>query len=201
MGSSKPPPLLTREKAESIPFSVKDLPYILRYFSFSPGSPQAKAMQETLQSCEGETMEGETRICATSLESMLDFVSESFGHKSRSHALTTRHKTDPKWEFVQNYTIIQAPKEVSSSRIVACHPLSYPYSVYLCHYQHGNKVLKVSLADENGDQIEAVATCHMDTSKWYPGHISFAILGTRPGSAEACHFFPVYHVAWVPADS
>ncbi|KAF2318509.1 hypothetical protein GH714_008434 [Hevea brasiliensis] len=47
--SSSNPPLLSREEANSIPFSYQDLPYLLHLFSFSPESPQAKSMEHTLR--------------------------------------------------------------------------------------------------------------------------------------------------------
>ncbi|KAJ4848244.1 hypothetical protein Tsubulata_040795 [Turnera subulata] len=204
MGSSKSPPLFTREKAESIPFSLKHLPYLLRLFSISPGSPQARAMEDALTNCEGQPLKGETQFCATSLESLLDFVNDIFGQDSRFHVLTTRHLTagsSSKSDFVQNYTIIEAPEEMSPSKMVGCHTMSYPYTIFFCHSQTGNKVFKVLLCGENGDKIEAISVCHMDTSNWNRDHVAFKILATHPGSSEVCHFFPEEHLVWLPAES
>ncbi|EOX97315.1 BURP domain-containing-like protein [Theobroma cacao] len=61
--------------ADSIPFSSSKLPEILQLFSIPPGSSLAKAMEDTLQKCVAPG-KGETKTCATSLESMVDFVSE-----------------------------------------------------------------------------------------------------------------------------
>ncbi|KAJ4830472.1 hypothetical protein Tsubulata_003403 [Turnera subulata] len=206
LGSSKYPPLFTREKAESIPFSLKHLPYLLHLFSISPDSPQASAMEDALRQCESEPIRGETKFCATSLESMLDFVSDMIGQESRFQVLVTRHLADSSSSssnsgLVKNYTIIEATKEMSPSKMVACHTTAYPYTIYLCHGQSGgNKVFKILLDGENGEKIEAVSVCHMDTSNWSPDHVSFMILGTHPGASEVCHFFPEEHLVWVPAD-
>ncbi|KAF3791197.1 hypothetical protein EJ110_NYTH07636 [Nymphaea thermarum] len=66
--------LLPRRTAEAFPFSVSKLDRILKYFSIEPTSAAAKEMKKTLVDCEGEANEGESRYCATSLESMVDFA-------------------------------------------------------------------------------------------------------------------------------
>jgi hypothetical protein len=76
---SMSPRLLSREEADTIPFSSKQLPNLLEFFSFSIDSPQAKAMEYTLGQCELEPIEGETKFCATTLESLLDFAGGIFG--------------------------------------------------------------------------------------------------------------------------
>ncbi|KAK9176997.1 hypothetical protein WN944_029016 [Citrus x changshan-huyou] len=145
------PQALPREEADSIPFSLKQLPYLLQFFSFSDDSPLAKAMEGTLNHCEVPPIEGETKICATSLESMLDFVHGTFG-------LETKFR--PKTE---------------------------------------NKLFGVSLGGDNGDRVEAVAVCHMDTSHWSRDHASFRVLGIEPGSSHVCHFFQADNIVYIPA--
>ncbi|KAL4362926.1 hypothetical protein GQ457_04G000960 [Hibiscus cannabinus] len=71
-------PFLPKKVAESIPFSSAKLPEILRLFSIAPGSSLAKSLEDTLSKCEYAAAKGETKTCATSLESMLDFVSSAF---------------------------------------------------------------------------------------------------------------------------
>ncbi|GAY65423.1 hypothetical protein CUMW_241000 [Citrus unshiu] len=46
------PQALPREEADSIPFSLKQLPYLFQFFSFSDDSPLAKAMEGTLNHCD-----------------------------------------------------------------------------------------------------------------------------------------------------
>ncbi|EXC07323.1 hypothetical protein L484_021231 [Morus notabilis] len=64
-----------------------------------------------------------------------------------------------------------------------------------------NKVYKISLGGENGDKVEAVAFCHMDTSHWSRDHVSFRVLRIEPGTFPVCHFFPADHLVWVPTPS
>ncbi|XVF67701.1 hypothetical protein PTKIN_Ptkin10aG0142800 [Pterospermum kingtungense] len=132
---------LPKQQADSIPFSSKALPYLLHFFSFSPDSPQAIAMTDTLSQCEAEV------------------------------------KAKPK------------SKEVTAPKMMACHNMPYAYAVYLCHAQKTEtKVFKVLLEGESGEKVDAVFVCHMDTSKWDQSHVSFALLGVKPGVRRICHF-------------
>ncbi|XP_021713888.1 BURP domain-containing protein BNM2A-like [Chenopodium quinoa] len=79
--SSQIPRFLPKEKADLMPFSSLDLPFLLRVFGFAPGSPQARAMDNTLKMC-GMKMHHETKKCVSSLESMLDFIRETFNSNS-----------------------------------------------------------------------------------------------------------------------
>ncbi|KAK6916556.1 BURP domain [Dillenia turbinata] len=197
--SSSSPHILPREEADSVPFSLRQLPYLLRYFSFSKGSPQAKAMEDTLRQCEIKPIKGETKFCATSLESMLDFTRTIFGLETEIEVHSTTHLTRPLTAPLQNYTILGVPFELSAPKMVACHTMPYPYAVFYCHSQESeNKVYKVWLGGENGERVEAIAVCHMDTSRWSPNHASFRVLGIEPGSSHVCHFFPSDNFVWIP---
>ena len=160
---SRSPHLLPRDEASSIPFSSKQLPNILNFFSFPQGSPQAKAMEYTIGTCEAEPIKGETKFCATSLESMLDFVLGVFGSEGKFGVVSTT-LLDNSIPALQNYTVLDSPEEISAPKMVACHTLPYPYAVYYCHCQESeNKVYKVSLGGEiGGVAVEAVAVCHAD---------------------------------------
>ncbi|XP_050217112.1 BURP domain-containing protein 9-like isoform X2 [Mercurialis annua] len=199
--SAKDPPLLPREQAESYPFSSHKFPHILRLFSISPHSPQAKAMEEAITLCEGKSLTGETKLCATSYEAMLDFVGSTFGlDTKRFKAITSSHLTRSK-NKVQNYTVVQEPQEILAPKLVGCHPMSYPYTIFYCHSATNTKGFKVSLVGDNGDMIEAIAVCHFDTSEWSRDHPAFRELGAEPGSTDVCHFFPADHMVWFPSDA
>lgn len=155
-------------------------------------------MENTLSLCEIEPIKGETKFCATSLESMLDFARSAFGLESSFGVVTTTFLNKSSATF-QNYTILEMPKEILAPKMVACHTMPYPYAVYYCHYQESeNKVYKISLGGENGDGVDAVAVCHMDTSHWSRNHASFRVLRIEPGTLPVCHFFPADHLVWVP---
>jgi len=197
--SSTPPHFLPRDEAKLIPFSASELPFLLQLFGFSRDSSQAKAMEDTLRQCELEPIEGETKFCATSLESMLEFVESMLMTEFRG--LNTRQVTKISGNHLQNYTIIEEPSDVFAPKMVACHTMPYPYAVFYCHYQESeSKVFQVSLkSEDNGSEIvKAIAVCHMDTSQWSHNHVSFQVLGIKPGSSPVCHFFPADNLVWVP---
>ncbi|KAK7409838.1 hypothetical protein VNO78_00191 [Psophocarpus tetragonolobus] len=195
--SSISPKFLTREEADQIPFSSKHLSSLLKFFSFSKHSPQAKAMKYTLKQCEFESMEGETKFCATSLESLFDFAHFLFGSKAQFKVLTTVYLTNTT-AFLQNYTISEV-KVISVPNVIGCHPMPYPYAVFYCHSQHSDiNLYEVLVEGENGRRVQAAAICHMDTSKWDPDHVSFRVLKLKPGTSPVCHFFPPDNLVWVP---
>lgn len=193
---STPTHLLSKEEADSIPFSLSKLPYLLEHFSFSKTSSQAKAMQSTLKQCEVKPIGGEVKTCVTSLESMMEMTRHFFG-SVKPKVLTTKILSSNHALF-QKYTLVEKPLEVNTSKVIACHTMAYPYRVYYCHGHKGHmtKLFKVALGGENKEKIEAVAVCHMDTSKWDPDHVSFRILGVSRGSSPVCHIIPVDNVVW-----
>ncbi|CAK9142986.1 unnamed protein product [Ilex paraguariensis] len=154
---SKSPKFLPREKDDAIPFSSRELTNILQLFSFSQSSPQAEVMEDSLQHCEFKPIEGETKICATSLESMLDFVTSVLGLESQIEVLTITHLTSKSKSntLVQNYTVLAEPREISVTNLVACHRLSYPYAVFNYHRTETKiRVFKILLAgDEDGAKV------------------------------------------------
>ncbi|XP_010529097.1 PREDICTED: BURP domain protein USPL1-like [Tarenaya hassleriana] len=197
------PPLLSKEKADSIPFSRKKLSFLLHYFSISKNSPQGKAMKETLGHCDAKTIEGEVKFCATSLESMLDLVKETLGHDTKLRVLTTRFQALSEKNVsytLKNYTFEEAPKELVGVRMLGCHRMPYPYVVYYCHgHRGGSRVFEVSLVEADGvrQRVVGPAVCHMDTSTWDKDHVAFKVLKMEPGSAPVCHFFPIDNIVWV----
>ncbi|KAI8027165.1 BURP domain protein USPL1 [Camellia lanceoleosa] len=150
---------------------------------------------------EVKPIKGESKTCATSLESMLDLRRVMLGLESEFKVVSTIHFTEST-TILQNYTILEDPLEISGPKMVACHTMPYPYAIFYCHYQESeSKVFKVFLGGENGDRLEAVAVCHMDTSQWSPGHVSFRVLGIEPGSSPVCHFFPSDNLLWIASST
>ncbi|GMJ06882.1 unknown seed protein like 1 [Hibiscus trionum] len=189
---------LPEHKTQHIPLSSDQLPELLQFFSFSPESHQALAMEQTLKICEMEAPKGEVQGCFTSVESLVDFAQGIFGPGSQVGVVRSSliSKLTP---LLQNYTVVES-KEVSAGKLIACHNEPYPYAVYYCHFQLGsvNKVFMVSVTGDNGDKVDAAFLCHMDTSTWSAGHIGFRLLGLKPGESEVCHFFPAYDMVVVP---
>ncbi|XP_022762236.1 BURP domain-containing protein 5-like [Durio zibethinus] len=189
-------PFLPKKVADSIPFSSSKLAEILQLFSIPPGSSVAKSMEDTIKKCEYAPGKGETKTCATSLESMVDFVSGAFKVGPQdTRFITTTHPT-MSTASLQNYRVLEAPKEIKSFRKVACHPMPYPYAVFFCHYDEDSsetRVFKVSMVGENTkDKVDAAAVCHMDSTS-----AALLNLTDKHGKSPMCHFFSAGDLIWV----
>ncbi|XP_038902593.1 BURP domain-containing protein BNM2A-like [Benincasa hispida] len=193
---SEIPKPLPKKMADKIPFSVTNLSYLLHFFSISKDSPQAKAMEYTLTQCELEPMEGETKFCATSFESLYRSTRGFFGSgsvKAEATVYPKNFKTE-----LQNYTILEEPIKIWAPRILSCHLMPYPYLVLYCHSQVSDNILyKVILEGENGDRVKSVAICHIDTSEWDSDHVVFRVLNVEPGASSVCHFYPRDNIVFV----
>ncbi|KAL7236772.1 hypothetical protein ACSBR1_019968 [Camellia fascicularis] len=102
-------------------------------------------MESTLRQFEVKPIKGESKTCATSLESRLDFVHAMFGLESEFRVVSTIDFTEST-TILQNYTILEDPLEIFGPKMVACHTMPYPYAIFYCHDQESErKVFKVIL--------------------------------------------------------
>lgn len=76
---------------------------------------------------------------ATSLESMLGFGGGIFGRGAHFQVLGTTHHGKPtstsQSPILQNYTIMEVPREIFNTKMVACHTMPYPYGVFYSYHQ------------------------------------------------------------------
>ncbi|KAK6140947.1 hypothetical protein DH2020_025310 [Rehmannia glutinosa] len=175
---------------DSIPFSSNKLPEILDTFSLKPTSDEAEAMKKTIKECEEKGIKGEEKLCATSLESMVDFSTSMLGKDVK--ALSTNAENGEKKE----YTIVGVTKMSSKKALVVCHRQEYAYAVFYCHKTDATVAYEVMMAAADG--AAAVAVCHRDTAAWNPKHLAFQVLKVKPGAVPVCHFLPEDHIVWVP---
>ncbi|KAJ9179067.1 hypothetical protein P3X46_010891 [Hevea brasiliensis] len=135
-------------------------------------------------------MNEETKICAEDMESMLHFFGRVFGWKEEFKIVGTKQFSSS--ALLQEYVVSEDPQEIIGSRKVICHP---KYGSYYCHYdvKGVNKVVKVLLDGENGDKVEAIAVCHMNTSFTAQNldHPLSRMLGLKPGTSPVCHILAV----------
>ncbi|EAY93151.1 hypothetical protein OsI_14957 [Oryza sativa Indica Group] len=186
---------LPRGEADTVPFSSKDLQEILARFGVRPGSVDASVVKNTLLECELPANKGEKKACATSLESMVDFAASSLGTrdiKAASTFLVGKDGDTP----AQEYTVTGARRMAETGQLIACHPESYPYAVFMCHLTEATRAYKASLVGKDGAAVEAVAVCHTDTAEWNPKHAAFQVLGVKPGTVPVCHFVQPDVVVW-----
>lgn len=201
---------LPREVAQSIPFSTNQFYQILTRFSLTPDSQEAKVLKKTLERCEMHDHVGEDMICATSLEAMVDFVKTQIGNEVE---ILSNKKVKGQYG-VQDYTVagevmmmlssnegkarmmLRLNEEENLKSMVTCHKMNYAYAVFKCHKTKNTRVYVVPLVGEDGAEVEAVAICHTDTSKWNPRHFAFLALGVKRGTVPICHFLPEDDVIW-----
>lgn len=197
---NKTPKFLPREISDALPFSLSHLPSVLQALGIDPESPQAKSMAETLIHCDSPPVSGESKFCATSLESMMDSIRTGFPSGSRPKLLATSPRV--RYDGVQMFRVLEDPREVGAPNAMACHPMPYPYAVFYCHGQRGrNKVYEVETETERDGapvRVRIMGICHMDTSDWDPKHVAFPMLGIRPGEGPVCHASPPDTLLWLP---
>ena len=184
---------LSRQVADSIPFSSNKVDFIFNKFSVKPGSEEAQIMKNTISECEEGGIKGEEKYCATSLESMVDFSTSKLGNNVEVVSTEVDKETG-----LQKYTVAPGVKKLSGDKAVVCHKQNYPYAVFYCHKTETTRAYSVPLEGTNGVRVKAVAVCHTDTSEWNPKHLAFQVLKVKPGTIPVCHFLPEDHVVWVP---
>ncbi|CAL5001439.1 unnamed protein product [Urochloa decumbens] len=186
--------LLPRDVADAIPFATPSLPSVLALLGVAPGSAQAAAMAETLRTCELPPLAtGEAKFCAASLEALVEHAAAALGTRDVRAVTSTLPRAGAP---LQAYTV-RAVRRVDGASFVACHDEPYPYTVYRCHGTGPARAYMVEMEGARGGAVVTVATvCHTDTSLWNPEHVSFKLLGTKPGGAPICHLMPYGHIIW-----
>ncbi|KAK2399191.1 BURP domain protein RD22 [Trifolium repens] len=184
---------LSKEVANSIPFSSSNVENILNKFSIKEGTKEAENVKNTISECKEKGIKGEEKLCVTSLESMVDFTTSKLGNNVE--AISTEVKKESE---MQEYVIAKGVKRFGEkNKAVVCHKENYPYAVFYCHKTDTTKVYSVPLEGVDGNRVKAVAVCHTDTSQWNPKHLAFQVLKVQPGTVPVCHFLPQDHVVWV----
>ncbi|KAL6646102.1 hypothetical protein ACP70R_017710 [Stipagrostis hirtigluma subsp. patula] len=184
--------LLPRRAADSVPFSTAALPGALALLGVPPGSAKAAAMAETLRKCETPPLAGEAKFCATSLEALVERAMAALGTRDVRAVTSTLPRAGAP---LQRYTV-RAVRPVDGGSFVACHDEPYPYTVYRCHGTGPARAYMVEMEGARGGAVTLATVCHTDTSLWNPEHVSFKLLGTKPGGEPICHLMPYGHILW-----
>ncbi|XP_034598779.1 protein RAFTIN 1B isoform X2 [Setaria viridis] len=190
--SPAPLGLLPRHIADAIPFAAPSLPAVLALLGVAPGSAQAAAMARTLRACETPPLAGDPKFCATSLEALVKGAVAALGTRDVRAVTSTLPRAGAP---LQPYTV-RAVRRVGGAGFVACHDEAYPYTVYRCHGTGPARAYMVEMEGTRGGAVTVATVCHTDTSRWNPEHVSFKLLGTKPGGAPICHLMPYGHIIW-----
>ncbi|XP_027337727.1 BURP domain-containing protein 3-like [Abrus precatorius] len=184
-------PLLPRQVAQRIPFSSEKINEILQILSVKPNSEMANAAETQIRICEGPPRIGDEKFCATSLESMLDYVISRLGNNLRAFATYAEKEGKP-----QKFLVKNGVKTLAEGNVIACHLMDYPYAVFFCHHLEKTTTHFMPLEGEDGTRVQAVVVCHRDTSFWDPDNMELQALKVRPGDCPVCHIFPEVHVVF-----
>ncbi|KAF2296556.1 hypothetical protein GH714_040623 [Hevea brasiliensis] len=157
-----------------------------------PSSKEAQIAKRTIEDCEPPNIRGENKYCATSLESLVDFVITKFGKKVQ--ALANEAEKENK---EQKYTMLKGIKMIGDNQIVF-HKQRFAYAVFYCHTINATKAYTIPLEGVDGSKGKAIAVCYTDTSAWNPKHIAFQILKVKPGGPPIFHFVKSDTIVWVP---
>ncbi|KAK1280173.1 Polygalacturonase-1 non-catalytic subunit beta [Acorus gramineus] len=189
---------LPRSLAEKLPFSGARISDLEEIFKAVRESSLDRSMKQTIQECERKPSRGETKRCATSAESMIDFAVSVLGNDVvvRSTESTAGSGGNIMIGDVHGINGGRVTKSVS------CHQSLFPYLVYYCHSVPKVRVYEAEiLSVENKRKINhGVAICHLDTSDWSAGHGAFLALGSGPGKIEVCHWIFEGDMTWAVAD-
>ncbi|PKU68409.1 BURP domain-containing protein 3 [Dendrobium catenatum] len=189
------PPFLSVEMANATPFSSTKVTEILSLFSIKHGSAEDIAIQRTLAECEELPLDGERKSCVRSMEAMVDFVEAELGNRDVQVFETAMADVGDPVVAEQEYMIGQKEvKHIEAKALVSCHPEPYPRAVYYCHTAKNIEAYAVHLYGANGAAVDAVATCHTDTSAWDPNYVGFKMLKVKPRTEPICHFLPQGHL-------
>ncbi|XVF67354.1 hypothetical protein PTKIN_Ptkin10aG0114300 [Pterospermum kingtungense] len=146
------PPFLPKHISDTIPFSSSQVSTILKLFSVSLDSPKGKAVQDTLKKCEIEAAQGETKICATSLQTLHGFLRKAFGPEVDFNLLLPYDATETKvfklslvgdstGDKVEALVVCHMDTSGWSSNHVAFRSLGFKHGSSVCHvFAQGNIV-------------------------------------------------------------
>jgi hypothetical protein len=176
---------------------------------FAPASlSMTREIRWTLDTCEHPpTLPGQNAGCATSIEALAELPASLLGTRN-VHAFSAADLPveAPGTRALRGRYNVTAVRKVSgqSSEIVTCHDMTYPYAVYYCHTANPTAAYSVTLAKVDDGAaaapatIEALAVCHLDTSKWSQKNPFFELHNLKPGEVTVCHFLTKLSIIWVP---
>ncbi|KAG0583438.1 hypothetical protein KC19_3G135600 [Ceratodon purpureus] len=162
---------------------------IMKQFGVAQDSSMATSVATAAYLCGGAALPGEARSCATSAEALAAFVAAELGNNVNVHATKgapTSTSTSVVRALVTIVKVVKGSVE-EGKKVVICHHLAFPSSLYYCHRVIGTKVVQTTLKTKEGSLIKGMAICHLNTKLWLSRHPAFKALNIARGD-EACHF-------------
>jgi hypothetical protein len=180
--------------------SMRNFTDILRMFApISNG--MATDIWSTLEQCEHpDPIKGETKACATSFESMVEFVASVLGVST--YNLRAFSSPDAPVKGImpgRGFKVVAATRVTEAEDTITCHGGRFPFALFMCHSLNPTRVYSVTLEEEDVDtddasqRMEVLAVCHLDTSGFDPARMP---LHVKPGDAPLCHFISRDSILW-----
>lgn len=150
--------------------------------------------------CGSAALPGEARSCAASVDAVGAFVAAELGRNVNAYSTSGAPASAPLLKTPVTVLDVAKGSIEQGKKIVVCHHIAFPSTLYYCHRVTGTKVVQATLKPENHDEsaIKAVGICHINTALWLSRHPAFKALHIAHGE-EACHFLVQNDIVFTPA--
>ncbi|WJX78760.1 hypothetical protein P8452_61947 [Trifolium repens] len=187
---------LPRSIASKLPFSSSKMGEMKKLWNklFDEKSLDRMIKHSTYE-CQRKAARDETKICANSIEAMIDFSTSLLGPN-----ITVR--TTENGNGAMENILLGHVKPINGGNLtksITCHAYLFPYSMYYCHSIAMVRMYDAEILDiKTKTKInQAIILCHLDTSSWVPAHVAFKLFGSSPGKTEVCHWIMHNNLSWM----
>ncbi|WJX78761.1 hypothetical protein P8452_61948 [Trifolium repens] len=174
---------LPRSIASKLPFSSSKMGEMKKLWNklFDEKSLDRMIKHSTYE-CQRKAARDETKICANSIEAMIDFSTSLLGPN-----ITVR-ATENGNGAMENILLghVKPINGGNLTKSITCHAYLFPYIMYYCHSIAMVRMYDAEILDiKTKTKInQAIILCHLDTSSWVPAHVAFKLFGSSPGKTE-----------------
>jgi hypothetical protein len=190
---------LTSSAAEALPvlatYNVLD---VMKYYGVARDSSMATSIATAAYLCGSAALPGEARSCVASTDALAAFVTAELGHNVKVYATRNAPTSAPKIKAPVTISNIAKGSIEEGQKIVVCHHIAFPSTLYYCHRVTGTKVVQATLNSRSSAPIHGVGICHINTALWLSRHPAFAALKIARGE-EACHWIVENDLVFTPA--
>ena len=193
---------LASSAAEALPVLATDnVLDVMKYYGVARDSSMATAIATAAYLCGSAALPGEARSCVASTDALAAFVTaELSSHDVKVYATRGAPTSVPTVKAPVTISHVAKGSIEEGQKIVVCHHIAFPSTLYYCHRVTGTKVVQATLKpeDSRSTPINAVGICHINTALWLSRHPAFAALKIARGE-EACHWIVENDLVFTPA--
>ncbi|KAG0504973.1 hypothetical protein M758_2G143500 [Ceratodon purpureus] len=173
---------------------------IMKQMGVAQDSKMAVAVATAAYLCGSAALPGEARSCAASADALATFVAAELGNNVNVYGTKGAPTSTSTSTVKEPVAIVKVAKGSvdEGKKIVVCHHIAFPSSLYYCHRVTGTKVIHTTLKTTEGSLIKGMAICHLNTELWLSRHPAFKALNIAHGD-EACHYLVENDMVFTPA--